>query len=46
MQAVDRGAHLIIVNNTTTYINVRADVVFMDNVETILPEIIQRAIHG
>lgn len=46
MQAVDRGAHLIIINNTTTYINVRADVVFMDNVETILPEIIQRAIHG
>ena len=46
MQAVDRGAHLIIVNNTTTYINVRADIVFMDNVETILPEIIKRAIHG
>ena len=46
MQAVDRGAHLIIINNTPTYINVRADVVFMDNVETILPEIVQRAIHG
>lgn len=46
MQVVDRGAHLIIINNTPTYINVRADVVFMDNVETILPEIIKRAIHG
>ena len=46
MQVVDRGAHLIIINNTPTYINVRADIVFMDNVETILPEIIKRAIHG
>ena len=46
MQVLDRGAHLIIINNTPTYINVRADLVFTDNVETILPEIIKRAIHG
>lgn len=46
MQALDRGAHLIIVNNTSTYINVRADVVIMENVASILPEIAKRALHG
>ena len=46
MQALDRGAHLVIVNNTPTYLNVRADVVFMQDVSTILPEIAKRAIHG
>jgi NAD-dependent deacetylase len=46
MQAVDRGAHLIVVNNSPTYINVRADVVLMDDVATILPEIAKRALHG
>ncbi|MCC6299855.1 MAG: NAD-dependent deacylase [Anaerolineales bacterium] len=46
VQAVDRGAHLIVINNTPTYINVRADFVFMDDVATILPEIIKRALHG
>jgi len=46
IQALDRGAHLIVVNNTPTYVNVRADVVIMDDVAAILPEIIKRAIHG
>jgi len=46
MQAVDRGAHLIVINDTPTYINVRADVVIMDDVATILPNIAKRAIHG
>jgi NAD-dependent deacetylase len=46
MQAVDRGAHLIVVNNSPTYINVRADVVIMDDVADILPEIAKRALHG
>jgi NAD-dependent deacetylase len=46
MQAVDRGAHLIIINNTPTYINVRADVVIMDDVATVLPNIAKRATHG
>ena len=46
MQAVERGAHLIIINNTPTYINVRADVVIMDNVAKTLPDIAKRAIHG
>jgi NAD-dependent deacetylase len=46
MQALDRGTHLIIINNTPTYVNVRADIVFMDDVAAILPEIVKRAIHG
>ena len=46
MQALDRGAHLIIINNTPTYLNVRADVVIMDDVATILPEIAKRARNG
>jgi NAD-dependent deacetylase len=46
MQAVDRGAHLIVINNSPTYINVRADVVITDDVATILPELAKRAIHG
>ena len=46
IQALDHGAHLIVINNTTTYVNVRADIVMTDNVATIIPEIIKRAIHG
>jgi NAD-dependent deacetylase len=46
VQSVDRGAHLIVINNTPTYINVRADVVIMDDVATILPNIVKRATHG
>ena len=46
IQALDRGAHLIVVNNTPTYVNVRADIVIMDDVAAILPEIAKRALHG
>ncbi len=46
MQALDRGAHLIIINNTPTYVNVRADVVIMNDVASIIPEIAKRALHG
>jgi len=46
IQALDHGAHLIVINNTETYVNVRADIVITDNVATIIPEIIRRAIHG
>ena len=46
MQALDRGAHLIIINNTPTYLNVRADVVIMEDVATILPQIAKRARNG
>jgi NAD-dependent deacetylase len=46
MQAIDRGAHLIVINNAPTYINIRADVVIMNDVAAVIPEIIHRAIHG
>jgi len=46
MQALDRGAHLIVVNNTPTYVNIRADVVILGDVASILPEIAKRVSHG
>jgi len=46
IQALDHGAHLIVINNTSTYVNVRADIVITDNVASIIPEIMKRAIHG
>jgi NAD-dependent deacetylase len=46
MQALDRGAHLVILNNTPTYLNVRADVVILENVAEIIPAIAERVFHG
>lgn len=46
MQAIDRGAHLVIVNNSPTYLNVRADVVILDDVAQILPAIAEHVFHG
>jgi NAD-dependent deacetylase len=41
MQALDRGAHLIIINNTPTYLNVRADAVIVEDVATVIPAIME-----
>jgi NAD-dependent deacetylase len=46
MQALDRGAHLIVVNNAPTYINVRADVVFTEDVAVIIPAIVEKVLNG
>ena len=46
MQALDRAAHLIIVNNSPTYLNVRADLIFEEDVADILPVIVEQALHG
>ena len=46
MQAIDRGAHLVVINNAPTYVNPRADVVILDDVARIIPEIVKRVIHG
>ncbi|HJR82014.1 MAG TPA: NAD-dependent deacylase [Anaerolineales bacterium] len=46
MQAIDHGAHLIIINNTPTYLNVRADVVILDDVANIIPEIAKQTQNG
>jgi len=41
MQALDRGAHLVIVSNTPTYVNVRADAVILEDVATVIPAIME-----
>ena len=46
MQALDRGAHLIIINNTPTYLNVRADVAILEDVVQIIPAIAERLLNG
>lgn len=46
MQALDRGAHLIIINNTQTYLNVRADVTILEDVAMIIPAITERVFNG
>jgi NAD-dependent deacetylase len=46
MQALDRGAHLIIINNSPTYINVRADVAILEDVAGIIPAIAEKVLNG
>lgn len=46
MQAIDRGAHLVILNNAATYLNVRADLVIQEDVAAIMPAIAEQVIHG
>ncbi len=45
LQALDRGAHLIIVNHSPTYLSVRADVVILEDVAEIIPMIAERVLH-
>lgn len=40
MRALENGAHLIIVNHSETYIDVRADVVIHEDVARVLPRIV------
>ena len=46
MQAIDRGAHLVILNNATTYLNVRADVAIQGDVADIIPAIVEQVLNG
>jgi len=39
MRALENGAHLILINHSPTYLDVRADVVFHENVEVVIPAI-------
>lgn len=43
MRALEQGAHLIILNYTPTYLDVRADVVLHEDVAEILPQIVDLA---
>jgi NAD-dependent deacetylase len=42
MQAIDHGAHLIILNNSSTYLDVRADSVLQGDVADMLPAIAEQ----
>jgi NAD-dependent deacetylase len=39
MRAVENGAHLIIINQSPTYIDIRADVVIREDLALVIPEI-------
>jgi NAD-dependent deacetylase len=44
MRAVENGAHLIIINRSATYLDVRADVVFGEDVAEIIPLIVKEVL--
>lgn len=44
MQALDRGAHLIVINQTSTYIGVRADVELLADVALVIPAIVDQVL--
>jgi len=44
MRAIEHGAHLIIINQSVTYLDVRADVVFNEDVAEIIPEIVKEVL--
>jgi NAD-dependent deacetylase len=44
MRAVENGAHLIVINRTKTYMDVRADVVFGEDVAEIIPQIVKEVL--
>ena len=44
MRALENGAHLIIINKSPTYLDVRADVVFHEDLADIIPQLV-RLVH-
>ena len=44
IQALEAGAHLILINQTPTYIDERADVVIHDDAADILPKLAEEVI--
>lgn len=46
MEALENGAHLMIVNRTETYIDVRAEVIVRGDVAEILPKIAREVLHA
>lgn len=44
MQTLDRGGHLIIINQTPTYLNVRADIVFSEDAADLLPTLAEQVL--
>ena len=46
MSVVDKGAQLIVINHSETYINTRADLVFLQDVALIIPLIVKEVLGG
>lgn len=46
MRVIERGAPLIIINNSRTYINGRADVVIHEDVAVVLPKVLEKVLHA
>ncbi len=46
MQALEHGAHLVIINNSPTYLNIRADTAIQENVSDIIPAIVEQVLYG
>jgi len=44
MRAIENGAHLIIINQSETYIDIRADIVISENVAVTIPRIVQEVL--
>ncbi len=44
MRALENGARLILINNTPTYLDVRADVIFHEDVIEIIPRIVDEVV--
>lgn len=41
MRALENGAHLIIINQSVTYLDIRADVVFHEDLAEIIPLLVE-----
>ncbi len=46
VRALENGAHLIMTNHTSTYIDVRADIIIREDVANILPRIASKVMGG
>jgi NAD-dependent SIR2 family protein deacetylase len=46
ISALENSAHLIVVNNTDTYIDVRADIIIQADVADIFPQIAEEVINA
>lgn len=44
MRALENGAHLILINHSETYLDVRADVVFHEDVDLVIPRLVEKLI--
>jgi NAD-dependent deacetylase len=44
MQTLDRGGHLIIVNQSSTYLDVRADLIFRQDAANLLPSLVREVL--